>query len=34
MEDAGHELRPDEAAALGLLQARLARESRRLDQAS
>jgi DNA topoisomerase I len=34
MEDAGHELRPEEAAALGLLQARLARESRRLDQAS
>ena len=34
MEDAGHELRPEEAAALGLLQARLARETRRLDRAS
>jgi DNA topoisomerase-1 len=34
LEDAGHRLRPEEAAALGLLQARLARESRRLDRAS
>lgn len=34
MADAGHELRPEEAAALGLLQARLAREGRELSRAS
>jgi DNA topoisomerase I len=34
LEETGHELRPEEAAALGLLQARLARETRQLSRAS
>jgi len=34
LADSGHELRPEEAAALGLLQARLAREQRDLSRAS
>ncbi|MGZ8475237.1 MAG: DNA topoisomerase IB [Candidatus Limnocylindria bacterium] len=34
LADSGHELRPEEAAALGLLQARLAREERELSRAS
>ena len=34
LAEAGHELRPEEAAALGLLQARLAREARELSRAS
>ena len=34
LDRAAHDLRPEEAAALGLLQARLAREERRLSRAS
>ncbi|MCA1587732.1 MAG: DNA topoisomerase IB [Chloroflexi bacterium] len=34
LAESGHELRPEEAAALGLLQARLAREARELSRAS
>ena len=34
LASSGHELRPEEAAALGLLQARLAREERELSRAS
>jgi len=34
LADTGHQLRPEEAAALGLLQARLAREARQLSRAS